>query len=611
MINKFVIIITSFIFISACGGGGGGGSNAPATDTTAISRAAALSLSFEQTKLFTFSWTDIPDATEYRLLENPDSNSGFNQVGSAIPQGTQTTSITAPLYKRFNAQYILQTCTGNACTNSTTISVSDSLVASIGYFKSSNSETHDSFGASVSLSKDGNTLAIAASEDSNATGINGNQADNSTINAGAVYIFSRADADTTWAQQAYIKASNTEATGVFGSTDNFGRSVSLSDDGNTLAVGANGEASNATDIGGDQTDNSADAAGAVYIFSRTGITWTQQAYVKASNTESFDNFGISISLSSNGGTLAVGAPVEDSNATGINGDQTDNSATDAGAVYIFSRTGTAWTQQAYLKASNTETEDLFGGEVSLSGDGNILAVSATSEDSIATGINGDQTDNSAINSGAVYIFSRAVTAWVQQAYIKASNSGARDGFSDISLSTDGNTLAVGAAGEDSSATGINGDQSNNDIFTAGAVYIFSRSDTTWSQQAYIKASNNMASGQHFGNEVGLSGDGNTLAVGAFREDSNATGINGDQANSSGNDPGAVYAFSRTGDIWVQQAYIKASNTEDNDFFGSGVSLNGDGNTLAVVAAGEDSNANGINGDQADNSADSAGAVYLY
>ncbi|MFN7309306.1 MAG: FG-GAP repeat protein, partial [bacterium] len=234
----------------------------------------------------------------------------------------------------------------------------------------------------------------------------------------------------------YVKASNT------GASSAFGYSVALSADGNTLAVGATGESSNATGVGGDQTDNSASSAGAVYVYSRSGSTWVQQAYVKASNTGADDYFGASVALSADGNTLAVGAPWEDSNAIGIGGDQANNSATNAGAVYVYSRSGTSWSQQAYVKASNTGAGDFFGWSVALSADGNTLAVGATLEDSNAIGVNGNQANNSSPDAGAVYVFSRRGSTWVQQAYVKASNTGADDYFGEnVALSADGNTLA--------------------------------------------------------------------------------------------------------------------------------------------------------------------------
>ena len=168
----------------------------------------------------------------------------------------------------------------------------------------------------------------------------------------------------------------------------------------TLAVGARSEDSNASGVDGDQGNNDATNAGAVYVLVRDGTTWSQQAYLKASNTGTGDAFGWSVSLS--GDTLAVGANREASNATGMNGDQTNNSSTNAGAVYVFVRDGSTWSQQAYLKASNTGAGDEFGNSASLSGD--TLAVGAYLETSNATGVDGDQTNNSANTAGAVYTF---------------------------------------------------------------------------------------------------------------------------------------------------------------------------------------------------------------
>jgi len=125
-----------------------------------------------------------------------------------------------------------------------------------------------------------------------------------------------------------------------------------------------------------------------------------QAYVKASNTDSEDQFGVSVAV--DGDTIVVGALDEDSNATGVDGNQADNSAADSGAVYVFVRTGGVWSQQAYLKASNTDAHDGFG--VSVAIDADTIVVGADCEDSSATGVDGDQTDNSAAEAGAAYVF---------------------------------------------------------------------------------------------------------------------------------------------------------------------------------------------------------------
>jgi len=403
----------------------------------------------------------------------------------------------------------------------------------------------------------------------------------------------------------YIKASNTDG------ADQFGFSISISGDGSRMAVSAKSENSNATGINGDQSNNSTSNAGAVYVFKKSGAVWAQEAYIKSSNTDINDRFGQSVSLSADGTRLAVGASNEDSNATGINGDQSNNSAPSSGAVYIFSRSGTIWTQEAYIKASNAQSGDNFGFYVSLDDDASRIAVGAYFEDSNATGINGDQSNNSASKAGAVYVFSRTGTTWSQETYIKASNSETGDWFGRaLSLSSDGLRLAVGAYKEKSNATGIGGNQSDNSLTQSGAVYIFSRSGTIWTQETYIKASNT-ETWDGFGYSLSLSKDASSLAIGAIGEDSNATGIGGNQSDNNADGSGAVYLFSRSGTIWTQEAYIKASNTGSGDGFGWGLSLNRNGTRLAVGAFYEASNAIGIDGDETDNSASFSGAAYLF
>ena len=196
----------------------------------------------------------------------------------------------------------------------------------------------------------------------------------------------------------YIKASNT------GEDDQLGESLSLSADGNTLAAGASYESSNATGVNGAEDNNASKVSGAVYVYRFESGAWTQHSYIKASNTGVGDGFGWSLSLSADGNTLAVGAPNEDSNATGIHGEEGNNNALNSGAVYVYRLDSGTWTQQAYLKASNTEAGDQFGSTLSLSADGNKLVVGAYLEDSQSTGINNAQDDNTSTDSGAVYVF---------------------------------------------------------------------------------------------------------------------------------------------------------------------------------------------------------------
>jgi hypothetical protein len=320
--------------------------------------------------------------------------------------------------------------------------------------------------------------------------------------------------------------------------------------------------------------------------------------------------GNTVSISADGSTIAIGAPHEASAATGINGNQKDDSASNAGAVYVYTRSGNNWTQQAYVKASNTGGGDYFGSSVDLSADGNTLAVAAHWEASDATGINGNQSDNSIPQAGAVYIFTRSGGRWTQQAYIKASNTGEKlpgegealvgggdgdqFGFS-MSLSADGNTLAVGAVGEDSTAMGINGNQTDNAAVGAGAVYVFRRTGSTWAQQAYVKPQTpaNNAAGDLFGFSLGLSADGNTMAVGVYDEGGSARTVNGAVDNMRGGS-GAAYVFTRTGTTWAQQAYIKTSISEQGDSWGVSLALSDDGNTLALASVDEDCTAVGVN-----------------
>ncbi len=478
--------------------------------------------------------------------------------------------------------------------------------------------------------------------------------------------FGRAEQSVT-----YLKASNA------GAYERFGESVAMSADGNTLAVGAIFEDSSAAHVGGDQADFSAPNAGAVYIFTRSGNTWSQQAYIKASNTGASDRFGFSVALSHDGATLAVGAMGEDSAATGIDGDQDDNSMDNAGAAYVFARRGNTWSQQAYIKASNTgrvEEGDQFGYDVALNGNGDTLAVSAISEDSAATGIDGDQSDDSAAEIGAVYVYTRDGADWSQQAYLKprrataealiggllfgfaigmdeSGNTLAISGFNEdtnrgsiyvfgragsdwseqarlvasnpergdalgsaIAVSADGNTIAAGAFDEDSALVGIvPGDQGRDDQstdFAIGAAYVFARHGDEWSQQAFIKPTNTQVN-QHFGWALALSLDGDTLAVGAHFENGGSSGINGDQRDTSAQDAGAAYVYGRTGTTWMPRAYVKASKTSVRAEFGTSVALNDDGTDLAAGAPRESSGATGINGNQADDSAAESGAVYIY
>lgn len=446
------------------------------------------------------------------------------------------------------------------------------------------------------------------------------------------------------AQRAYGKASNA------GEGDWFGQQVAVS--GDTLAVSAFGEDSAATGIDGEQNDGSAPDSGAVYVFRREGEVWLQEAYLKASNTDAYDQFGWSIALWDD--VLAVGAVTEDSAAKGVNGGQLDNSAPDSGAVYVFRRADGAWRQEAYLKAMNASANALFGHSVWLTSDrlavgaaaegsgvahsgaayvfrydgarwvqeeffkafnadgtdlfgfrvalwGDTLAVSAVFEDSESSGVNGDPLNNKSTNSGAVYVYQYDGQLWYHRAYLKASNPSPSAEFGrGLALWQD--TLAIGASGDD----GTIADPFSRTLSESGAVYILQRNGSSWEQESYLKASNADLNDQ-FGFCVSLHGD--TLVVGAVNEDSAATGVDGDERDNDTVDGGAAYVFRRGDAGWTQDAYVKSSNSDSGDSFGYSAALwNG---TLVVVSAYEDSAATGIDGDASDESATDSGAVYIF
>jgi len=358
--------------------------------------------------------------------------------------------------------------------------------------------------SSVAIS--GDTLVVGDPGDDNNSG--------TTVDAGAAQVF--VHSGTTWSKQATLRASN------LGAFDHFGQSVAVS--GDTIVIGAPLEDSNATGVNGDQSDNSAGNSGAAYVFVRSGTNWTQQAYLKASNTESSDEFGLSVGLS--GDTIVVGAT-----------DADNGGANDTGAAYVFVRSGANWSQQAVLVAGNSGFFDEFGTSVAISGD--TIVAGAIREDSDATGVNGVGTDPAlTFDSGAAYIFVRNGTAWTQQAYLKASNTGSND-FFGTSVAVSGDFVIVGANGEDSNAIGVNGDGTDNLASSAGAAYVFAREGTTWSFLDYLKASNTEAN-DSFGQSVAVSGG--YFVVGANGEDSNAVGVNGDQNSNSLTNSGAAYVF---------------------------------------------------------------------
>jgi len=362
------------------------------------------------------------------------------------------------------------------------------LDSAFGYLQA-NPPSHplDLFGMSVALTPSGDTLVVGAPGYS--TGdlpIAFSDRDYS----GAAYIFE--NTNSLWTQAALLRASNAGgsymceacaelACPTSGEGDGFGVSVAIS--GDTVVVGAPGEGSAATGVDGDQSDDSAPAAGAAYVFERLmDGTWEQTAYLKASNTDAGDRFGFAFAI--NGDTIVVGAEREDG---GDPNNEGDDSAIDAGAVYIFERAGMTWQQTQYLKASNVTAGYFFGANLTMSD--TTIVVGSPGESSVG----GE-------DSGAAYVFSFVDGAWAQTNFYKAFNADPGAAFAGppgsvaygqpnslvsceiqattkgVSLSLSGDTVVVGAPYEDSASIGVNGVPTSNSIPDSGAVYIFDNAE---------------------------------------------------------------------------------------------------------------------------------------
>jgi glutamate synthase domain-containing protein 3 len=312
--------------------------------------------------------------------------------------------------------------------------------------------------------------------------------------------------------------------------DYFGYSVAIS--GDTAVVGAYWD-----DVGANASQGSA------YVFTRSGTTWTEQAQLTASDGAATDHFGCSVAI--NGDTAVVGAYSDDVGAT-----------PSQGSAYVFTRSGTNWTEQAQLTASDGAASDYFGLSVAISGD--TAVVGAYMDD-----VGANSTDQ-----GSAYVFTRSGSTWTQQTDLTAGDGAADDHFG-YSVAVSGDTAVVGARWANS---------------TQGSAYVFTRSGTVWTEQAQLTASDGTA-GDHFGHSVAMSGD--TAVVGARWDD---IGANPNQ--------GSAYVFTRSGTVWTEQAQLTAGDGAAGDMFGCSVAISAD---IAVVGAYW--NDVGANADQ--------GSAYVY
>jgi hypothetical protein len=352
----------------------------------------------------------------------------------------------------------------------------------------------------------------------------------------------------------------------------------------------------------------------------------QEAYIKAANANAADNFGFGVAI--DGDTLVAGAPKEDGAALAANGTPSSSSVTDSGAAYTFTRSGTQWVQEAYLKPQAPVAAEYFGNSVALVGE--LLAVGAMGNDPI-------ERSTSVTRDGAVYLFARSAGAWTQSARLIADDQAGGNSFGfSVVLTPD--LLFVGAPYESASAT------------RSGAVYVFGRDSNGWHQKAKLKAARPIA-GACFGS--GLSFDADTLVVGSFMDGSKALNAGsayvfvraGDQwqeqqkleaTTPAARDtfgwssaihrdtivvgapawghllltpPGKAYVFQRAGQRWEQKSVLQATLPRDSDYFSSTLHLSA--TALVLGANGDNSGSAGFQANYDDNSAAYSGAIYVY
>jgi uncharacterized repeat protein (TIGR01451 family) len=361
-------------------------------------------------------------------------------------------------------------------------------------------QTHAEFGFSVSVS--GDTAVVGAPLEDKA----------GALNAGSAYVFVRSG--TAWILQQKLLASDGAA------SDRFGDSVAVS--GDTVVVGANRD----SNPGGAN-------AGSAYVFVRSGTTWTEQQKLLASDGAQGDQFGTSVSAS--GDTVVVGAPW-DTAPLGVG----------TGSAYVFVRSGTIWTEQQKLAASDAMPFDHFGSSVSVSGD------------TLVAGAQRDDTTGGE-DAGSAYVFVRIATTWTEQQKLVASDGAAFDTFG-IAVSITADTVAVGASRHDGPA-GVD----------TGSAYVFVRSGSIWTEQQKLVASDAMPF-DHFGFSVAVSGD--TVVAGARHDDA-----------IGGLDAGSAYVFVRSGATWTEQQKLAASDGAAFDNFGIAVSVDAD--TVVIGAYADD------------------------
>lgn len=570
--------------ITACGGGSGSsGSAGTGTGGGQQASPASVNVVANGIKTLRFSWEAVPGAESYKLSENVDGSSGFTEIAADISASATTYDLVVPLAERTNAQYILSACTQSGCADSDAFSPADEVLnAAIGYLKAQAGSTGrgivttGQFGIAMDMSDDGKMMVVSAK------GEDGDR--------GGVYVYRMGD--NGWELNGALQPP------VADPGDEFGRDVAISAGGTEIIVGSPGEDSSQSSV---PTMNDITNIGIAYVYWYGATGWTLVEKLKPF-TAGGHSFGRSVDMTDDGMAVVVGAPQTDGYEGSVHYYEFGS-----GAGYQHRHTITDSLAQAGDRfgmsvAISGDGSTLAVGEPF---DGNYntgVGASKTPKNSPPV--------LASISSGAVFVYGYDESAkrFNEQSYIKAETVGENHYFGwSVDLSDNGNLLAVGAYGDNIMKTGIS-DPSNVTVTagTVGAVYTYRRAASAWSYENYIKASN--ASGDYaFGNKVKLSNDGSRLLVGSSREDGGDGGLRADQTSTSEDRAGAAYLFMHDGTEWSQEAYIKSPNIESGDVFGGSLAMSANAETIAIGAYHE----NGDGSDLSNNDTVDSGAVYLY
>ncbi len=358
----------------------------------------------------------------------------------------------------------------------------------------------------------------------------------------------------------------------------------LFSNGCSAASACNVELDECVPLSGSESDGGVNDGGDASIDGSTDGSmpegWADQILIKANFPDEGDEFGYDVAMNDAGDLLAIGAPQE----SGLSGED-DNESSGRGAVFIYRRDGdtNTWRFMNYLKPSVVAREH-FGRHVALSGDGNVLLVSAPRASSSGGGVQG----------GAVYIFESDGESWIDRGRYQPGNNDPNDQFGNsIAANGDGSVIVIGAAMESSSVPGVHsastpmGDDNSSPF--SGAVHVYRRLGDMWEEEAFLKslAPDDFDS---FGASVDINEAGTLIAVGVPSESSaNPEDVTDNSSVSSG----AVFLYAFDGASWNVREYLKSEEIGDRLRFGSDLSFNAAGTRLAVGAVGSGSTYEGV------------------